>query len=160
MTPPRLCLVVADAARARLYSFDGAEGRPSRQLREWTDLVNPARRLRPSEIDSDTPGVGHAGGVGYGLGDHRDEAQHEVDRRFAREIGKHLTMLLDETGDRRVVIVASPHMLGLLRTEVPLAAAVERTELARDLTRETTPQLHEHLAELGVLPAPQRIPAT
>lgn len=163
---PRITIVVADAARVRLYTFEPGAGPTSDdapELVERADLVNPERRLRPSQIFTDSrPGTGYAPtGVSFGLDDHRDQRQHDVDERFAGEIYRQLDTLLDERPARRVVIVASPHMLGHLRQWTPglTRREIELHEVPLDLTRETTPQLHDHLAKLGLVPARRRLGA-
>jgi hypothetical protein len=99
---PRTIIIVADAARARLLTYDpdpSADHTMAPVLTERTDLVNPERRLRASQVYSDTrPGTAYAPtGLGFGLDDHRDR-----------------------------------------------------------LTRETLPQLHHHLATLGLIPRRER----
>ena len=53
----------------RAYDVDGVH----EQLSEQRDLVNPVRRLRTSELFSDTgQGSTRTGGIHYTLDDHRD----------------------------------------------------------------------------------------
>ncbi len=155
----RIAIVVADAARARLDPYEPADDRGG-ALVEHVDLVDPERRLRPGQIHSDSrPGTGYSPtGLSFGLDDHRDQHQHEVDQRFAGEIYRQLDELLTALPSRRVVIVASPNMLGHLRlwTGGLERRQIELTEISRDLTRETTPQLQDHLARLGLVPARER----
>jgi len=160
---PRFCLIIADAARARIYAVEPVErDLPGRgvALHERADLVSLERRLRPSEILADSgTGGGHAG-TSFGLDDHRDEHMREIDRRFAGEIATHAGAVVGAAELGRVVLVASPRMLGELRKVLPAQvkrAAIE--ELALDLTRLTTPQVHDHLAALGVMPARERATA-
>ncbi len=144
---PRITIVVADAARARLYTYEPGSTQGDRaQMVERLDLINPDERLRPGPIHDDL----------------RDQRQHEVERRFAGEIYRALGELLDAHPCRRVLIVAPPKMMGLLRiwTGGLAARKVELSELARDLTLETTAQLHDHLASLDLVPARQRIGAS
>ena len=70
----RTCIVVADASRARLFLFTRQldAGELHETLTETTDLVNPARRLRPSELFSESrPGVSRSRDLQYGIDDHR-----------------------------------------------------------------------------------------
>jgi len=156
---PRTAVVVADAARARLFTYEPPNGRPG-MLVERVDLVDPERRLRSSLIHSDSrPGTAVAAGhLSFGLDDHRDQHRHEIDRRFASEIYLQLDELLGNYPARRVVIVASPHILGLLRlwTGGLAKRKIELHERALDLTLETTPKLHDHLAKLQLIPARTR----
>lgn len=156
----RIAIVVADASRARIFTYEaGALEQPNGTppLREWIDLVDPERRLRPSQVFSDSrPGSSSAPhGPSFAVDDHRDAHTDETDRRFAGAIVNHLGDVLAEHPSREVVIVASPNMLGLLRkdtADLP-RLGMEVHELALDLTRETPSRLHDHLAERGLLPA-------
>jgi protein required for attachment to host cells len=162
--PTRLCLVVADAARARLYTYDPPPdpfGDRVDVLHERADLVNVEARLTPNQRLSDSrPGTAYSPtGLGFGLDDHREENRRDHDRRFADEIAAQLETLVVETGCSRVAVFAPPRMLGILR---PAIAAIARhrdldvEDFTLDLTKEATPRLHDHLAELGVLPARER----
>jgi protein required for attachment to host cells len=159
----RIAIVVADAARARIFTYeagDPAEADGVSPLSERVDLVDPERRLRPSQIHSESrPGVTHSPhGPSFAVDDHRDAHADEADRRFAGKIAVELEGVLAEHPADDVVIVASPHMLGYLRddtAELP-RRGLEVHTLALDLTRETPSQLHDHLAERGLVPARRR----
>jgi protein required for attachment to host cells len=155
----RICIAVADAARARLYTFEqladptgAAHG-----LREWVDLVDPDRRRRPSELFSDTrPGSDRTpSGRGYGLDDRRDAHLDQFDQRFAAEIVASLTDLVREHGCRRVILAASPRMLGHLRRAGAslFEGKLAIDEIDRDLTKFSSAQIHDLLADKGLLPA-------
>jgi protein required for attachment to host cells len=146
----RTCIAVVDATRARLFTLDrmsDAEGLRE-ELLEQRDLVNPARRRRPSELFADS----------YGWDDHRDAAIDELDIDFARMIMAELRELASTTHANRIVLCASPKMLGKLR-EQRGAIEIEMDELPRDLVKLTPAQLREHLATQGLLPpgAPRRV---
>ena len=148
-----------DASRARLFTFErtnAAEGLTD-DLVEQRDLIDPARRLRPNELFSETrPGSSRTGTNQYGLDDHRDQHMDELDEKFAREITDELNTLLQERPASRLVVCASPHMLGQLR-RVRRDMDIEIEELPRNLVKLTVPQLREHLATSGLLPpAPPR----
>lgn len=160
---PRFCLVVANAARCRLYhiepSDDDRSGRTVR-LDERGDYISSERRHPPSEALTDHPGTAHAPtGVGFGLDDHRDARTRSIDRGFATTIVGSLASLLAETKTTRAVLVASPRMLGELRraSAAALPPGIQVDELGLDLTRLTTPQLHDRLADHGLVPARERL---
>jgi hypothetical protein len=135
----RACIAIVDAAHARIYTYDetpagnGARTPPIGALHEAIDLVDPGRRGH--ELFSTTkPG------------------------RFARRIVDEIDRIARKDAYERVVLVASPAMLGELRS---VDAALERSEraveyLARDLARLSSPQIHDHLAQLRLV-APRRV---
>jgi protein required for attachment to host cells len=152
----RACIAIVDASRARLFQFERTstpEGLRD-QLDEVCDLVNPARRLRPSELFSESgPNGGHSAGHGFTFDDHRDDHMAKLDAEFAGSIAVELTRLA--TGVDRLVICASPRMLGQLRdvTRSLHRPGLILEELPRDLVKLTPPQLREQLASYGLLPA-------
>jgi protein required for attachment to host cells len=155
------CIAVVDASRARLFTYERSsevEG-VSEELKEQRDLVNPARRLRPSELFSDSrPGSSRTGGLQYGLDDHRDAHVDELDAEFARAVTGELDELLRSSGAKRLVICASPNMLGELRKASAKSTRAPLTidEIPRDLVKLTPPQLREQLASYGFLPVTTR----
>ncbi len=153
---PRTCIAVVDATRARLFIYERISD-PSgdrEQLEEQVDLVNLARRRRGSELFSEArPGLSRQGGLQYGYDDHRSGHLDELDAELARSAADEITKLVRKAGVSRVILCASPNMLGHLRDHVKLDE-VRVDELARDYVKLTPPQLREHLVKHGLLPAP------
>jgi protein required for attachment to host cells len=149
----RTCIAVADASRARLFVLDRSmdvEGLRE-TLREERSLVNPARRLPQSELFSDTrAGVNHAGGLQYAIDDHREQHIANMDAEFARLVASELGELLRLTPMDRLILCASPHMLGHLRDA--RGGALADAEIPRDLVKLAPNELREQLADYGVLP--------
>lgn len=159
----RTCIAVVDASRARLFTYERSndvEGTKERFI-EQRDLVNPSRRLRSSELFSDSrPGSSRTGGLQYGLDDHRDAHIDAIDAEFSRLVIEQLVELLRSEHAHRVVLCASPRMLGELRERKDelQREAVQIEELDRDLVKLTPAQLREHLSSYGLLPKPSRGP--
>jgi len=152
-----LAIVIADAARARLFTWKReADEDPAPTLRERVDLVSPTRRVPHQELWTEARPRGNPGPGGHGdaVDDHRDDHLAEVDRRFAAEVLTRLAALTDEAACQRVALVAAPRFLGYLRehTGALQKKGVAIEEVARDLTRESPPELRTHLGALGVLP--------
>lgn len=151
----RTCIAVVDATRARLFTYDRStepEG-PREQLVERADLVHPARRRRPSELFRDTrPGSSRTGALGYAFDDRRAASLQRMDADFARQIVDELQRLLGEAPVARLVVCASPRMLGVLRDVIGPRKGIVIDELARDLVKLTPAQLRRQLAAGGLLP--------
>jgi protein required for attachment to host cells len=140
-------IAVVDATRARLFRFERTiePSGPREDMVEEVDLIDPARRHPPAELFSDTPGVNRAGGVQFGVGDHRDKHLRAIDAAFARSIAAEIARLRKE---RSLVLCASPRMMGELR-----AAGVHGdAELVRDLVKLTPSELRTELGDRGLLP--------
>ena len=153
----RACIAVVDASRARLFTFRRAAEAEGihEELSEQQDLVNLARRQRPSELFSDTPGSNRTGGLRYAFDDHRDAHLDELDVEFARYVTTELGALLRTTAPQRLIVCASPRMLGHLREvggELRRDRSLAIDEVPRDLVKLTTFELRDRLASYGLLP--------
>ena len=158
----RTCIAVVDATRARFFTLEREDqsGDLHEDLSETRDFVNTARRLTPHELFSDTrPGSSRTGSRQFGLDDHRNAHIDRLDADFARSIVTGLREALAESGAKRVVLCASPRMLGVLRPMLgPVVnGGVAIEEGARDLVKLPPARLRDHLASLGALPpVPER----
>lgn len=152
----RTCIAVVDAARARLFTYErstSVEGLEE-TLVEQRDMINPGRRLRPSQLFSDSgPASGRTGGLQYGFDDHREAHVEELDAEFSRAIIAEVVALLRSAHTQRLIMCASPNMLGELREagRTLTREGVKIDELPRDFTKLTPPQLRKHLALHGLL---------
>ena len=162
----RTCIAIVDAARARLFTLEelARQAGTTYELRERADLIDPDRRLRPSELFSDTrPGADRApGGRGHAVDDHRDSHLEQLDRRFAGEVAARVASLVREHSCGRLIVAASPRMLGHLRRAGAgqLVPELAVDEIDRDLTRSSPPQIHDLLTARGLLPARGRLTDT
>lgn len=158
----RVCIALVDATRARLFTFERVtEGPNTRdELIERTDLVNPQRRRRPSELFSDTrPGSSRTGHLQFAFDDHRDHHISQIDDKFALMTMAALRELIDEYPAQRVVLCASPRMLGRLRAAAPglLPRDIALDELPRDLVKLAPGHVRAELAARELLPHAERI---
>lgn len=135
-------ILVADAARARLFRAEGPRG----PLTEETDFVNPAERLPEHELGSDEPGrVQGRGGKQHAYGTVEGPRAHEV-ARFADQLAKHLRAGREQGQFRRLYLVAAPHFLGVLRHELDeQTAALVVESYDKDLVRHDTDDIRDHL---------------
>jgi len=150
---------VVDATRARMFTYQQSFDRQVvSELHEEQDLVNVARRLRPSELFSDTrPGSDRAPtGRAFAYDDHREAHLAQLDTAFAVEIAAQIERLARAGGYVRLVLIASSRMLGELRKVVRDRELVI-DEVPREFTKLTAPQLHDRLAMLGLLPPRERL---
>ncbi len=157
---PRTIIAVADATRARLFLFDRSDdvGRAREAFTELTDLVNLQRRQTPAQLFSDTrTNTSRMGGRFFGVDDHRDAHIDKLDADFASSIAASVSKAVRDNGARRVIVCASPRMLGMLRATDLRSDGVVIDELARDYVKLTPPQIHDQLVDHGLLlPSPPR----
>ena len=154
-------VVVADGTCARFFTLEAA-AQPSVEsgphLRERDDLVNTEHEQGGRDKYSTTRtglNLNPHGGPSHGYDDHRAHHEQEHERRFARDIAARALSLAQEHHAGHLVLTAEKHMLGLLRDalKIPVKSGIDFRELAKDLTKLTPTQVHEHLAAAGVLPA-------
>lgn len=149
-----VCVVIADAARARLYLTEpkrGQAGKPTVGLVERLDLVQLGRRQKDSEVFRNSrPGsrLATPSGPGHAVDDRRDGHREEDDRKFAADIAREAQNVAGDAGCRDIVVAAPARMLGFFRENQPsLENAGFRVELLeRELTKLTAAQLGDHPA--------------
>ncbi len=161
-------VLVANATRARVFLLDAPEGEYAptlTQLVEVSQSTRPEQRAKDSEVFSDSrPGARLDGphGSGHGVSDRRDGARRMAEQRFADQVVEEALRIFDDAGVTRVVFVAGPSMLGLLRPAVARKQAGQTqwrvSELPRELSRLSPSALHDALAAAGHLPARSRRP--
>ena len=153
-------VIVADGARARFMTVERNTGRPPRsalRLVESARLSNPehtAKGRRDRRKIKSGRDTGRGSVAPHGYTDHREPHETELLRRFASRIAQQAVTLVTGGRAASVVLVAEPRMLGLLRValEPVKKAGVKLSELERDYTWCSAPQLQRHLAENGLLP--------
>lgn len=152
-------VAVADAGRGRIFELVRQAGRAGEmvpQLREAATLTNSERRVHGGELFSESrPGLrrGVRDGAGHGVDDRRDDHIAESERQFASRLLDALAERVAE-GSTRVVVAASPNMLGLLRPGFGRLqrAGAKLADLPKDLTGLSPAELHQRLAADGLLP--------
>lgn len=158
---------MVDAARARIFAFDEAAD-PGQELVELTDFANPGRRLKDSELFSESRpsrraetgnqsgGAIHSGGA---TDDHRDHHIAHWDTEFAHAVIAEVERVIRDHDLASVLLVASPKMLGVLRKldGVLRQPGTTLTEMTGGLTHLSVPQLHDQLAAMHLVPPRARL---
>jgi protein required for attachment to host cells len=115
----RTWILLADAASARLYTSGERPG-------DWTllrELEHPESRMRTSELLSDKPGrVKQSTGSRAALEAPTPRKKVEAER-FARELAEVLDEGVVSGACERLVLVAPPAFLGVLRDKLPRRVA-------------------------------------
>jgi len=90
-----------------------------------------------------------------------DAGRGTKDSEFANEVVCEVEEIATTQGFDHVILVASPTMLAHLRAfETRLTRhGIYIDEVLRDLTRLTSPQIHDHLASLNVIAPRKRVAA-
>ena len=143
-------IVVADEGEARFYDVT----RPEVRLQEVGRLEDPASRLHDRDFKSDRPGrvFDHAPGTGrrgavphHAVGGESGPHKHEAEL-FARRIVQQLERAQQEKGFDRIVLMAGPAFLGLLRQALPKSLrSMVVAEVHKDLVHEADEAVQAHL---------------
>src|ERR671918_1352101 len=146
MPKPTVWVLVADAARARLFQVE----QPQQTLTPALGQELIGTNLPSREIASDRPGRTFDSG---GEGRHAKEPPTDPARHAQGEFARDVVRLLDEKREGgafdRLVVVAPPQFLGDLRALMSqqLQAAVS-AEVAKDLSKLPLHELQDHLREV------------
>lgn len=159
------CVVVTNGARARFFTLEASqfpELESGPNLVELSALSNPQHDASGNQLWSE-PKTGRnragIGGPAHGYDDHRTQHQEEYDRRFANDVAQECYRLSQAHGASELVLVSQKRMLGYLRSAMESRLnGIRTTEIAKDLSKLSPRELHEHLARESLLP-PRRAPA-
>ena len=145
----RTWIVVADGAGARLFLNTG----PGKGLQNLPDGRMQTALETTRNQGSDRPGRVHDR---MGEGRHAMEARadwHDRQKQeFARELAGHLNTAARDKAFDRLILVAPPKHLGMLRAL--LGAAAKRLvtgELPKDLTQASQKEILDHLGAIAAL---------
>ncbi len=139
-------ILVADRAGARLFEQQG-RGKLLTLLR---DLPHPEGKLKNRDIDADKHGRSFDS---MGQGRHAMSTEQAPTDRVAERFAKELAQMLDQgrmqNAYGRLVLVADPVFLGMLRAALPepLAGKVAAT-VNKDLTHVNERDLLDHLGDI------------
>ena len=147
----RVRIVVADQSEADFYELEERDKPPQFVQR----LEDAEAHLHNRDLKSDRPdrvfdhapvAGGRRGAVGHhATGGERNPRKVEA-RRFARRIAEALDEARRQHQYDRLVLMAPPAFLGLLRKEMPAAVhAVLTAEIAKDLVHEPPEALSGYL---------------
>lgn len=172
----RACIAVVDATKARVFLYQ-EQTNPGFELVEIRDFDNPGRRLKDSELFSESrPSLMTHGGLrrsvrggnrndhgepGSGSDDHRDAHRDEMDSKFAKLVIDELDSEVRRRKIGHLVLIAEPKMLGTLRAanSVLHRDGLLLEEIDKNLSNLTAPALHDYLSNMELIPPRQRLKA-
>ena len=141
----RIWILAANSGNATLYTA----GSPTAPLTELATFDNPEARAKQSDLASDRPGRSFDS---HGEGRHAMEVEVDPKKqeqiRFAKLIADRLEQGRVDNEFERLVVVAAPMFLGLLRENfgAPLSALVS-LEMDKDFTALRPEELRARLPE-------------
>ncbi|TCK18618.1 protein required for attachment to host cells [Thiogranum longum] len=137
-------VVVADQSRARIFAVDDPHG----PLLQVDKLEHPEARKREQELTSDRPGrsFDSAGQGRHAMGTAVEPKKEEA-LRFAKQIADYLQAAHREGRFNRLLLVAGPPLLGLLRDKLKVLSGANISEIDKNLGQYEAQEIRSHLPD-------------
>ena len=141
----KIWVVVADEAKARILSTS----KLTEPLVEVQSLSSSEAYDREQDLVSDKPGRGSNGsGQGKHAMDEKTTHKEQYAIRFAKELADFLEKNQQKKTYMKLIIVAAPRFLGLLRKELGKGVTeLVSLEIDKDLTMMEPQAIREHLPQ-------------
>ncbi|MDH3901116.1 MAG: host attachment protein [Gammaproteobacteria bacterium] len=138
----KLWVIVADQSKARIFTVADPRG----ALLRVGELEHPEARDREQTLTSDRPGrsFDSKGQGRHAMGSTVEPGKQET-IRFARQVADHLQAAHDEGRCDRLLLVAGPPLLGLLRESLRTSSGMEITEIEKNLGQFDALEIRKHL---------------
>lgn len=139
-------VIVAESSRGKIYEAATA----SSDLVELEDLIHPSGRLHDRDLTSDRPGHDSGSqGEGPHVLDESTEAHTEEMHKFAREIAQRLDKGHADRSYDRLVLIAPPKFLGMLRdTLSDQVSKCVSESLDKNLVQHSAEEVRGHVESL------------
>lgn len=138
-------ILVANRSNARLFANKGSH----KSLNLVEDFFHSAGRHRERDLNSDKSGrlAGSGGQSRHGVGDGHSATEHEAEN-FAKELAQRLHQGRTENEFTRLVLVAEPGFLGLLKGALDDQTAKLLTDtVAKDLVHMSDSEIPDVVLE-------------
>jgi protein required for attachment to host cells len=141
----RTWILLADAGNARLYASN-------KLASDWTlvrEFSHPEARQHAADLVSDKQGETRQSATGARSAmEPRTPLKKKEAEKFAHELAEALQKGLDQQAYERLVLVAAPHFLGLLREALPARVSEKISDVVeKDYLHLDEPKLKERLEE-------------
>ena len=137
-------VMVADKSKARIFTIADPRG----ALLDEVVLEHPQAREREQTLTSDRPGRSYDS---KGQGRHAMGTSVEPDQqetiRFAKQIADHVQAAHNEGRCDRLLLVAGPPLLGLLREPLNTLTGLRVSEIEKNLGQYDAREIRRHLPE-------------
>lgn len=134
-------VVVADEREASFFDFASAKAPPQAR----GALLNDASGLKDQDLETDRPGrrFGGTHGNRHAVDGERSAERHESEQ-FAREVARTLDGARVRNEFDRLVLIAAPRMLGLLREALPdTCRSVIAAEVSKELVHQNADTIRD-----------------
>ncbi|NOZ11875.1 MAG: host attachment protein [Gammaproteobacteria bacterium] len=140
----RLWVVVADQSKARIFTVADPRG----ALLGLGELEHPEARDREQTLTSDRPGrsFDSKGQGRHAMGSTVEPGKQET-IRFAKQVADHVQAAHNEGRCDRLLLVAGPPLLGLLREKLKTLSGMKISEVEKNLGQYDAREIRKHLPD-------------
>ena len=141
----KVWIVVADEARARILTRDES----TEALIEVNELVSLDANAPEKDLVSDKPGRSFdSNGEGRHAMGQKTDPKEQISIRFAKELADYLEKNRQKKTYIKLIIIAAPHYLGLLRKELSKGVSeLVSLEIDKNLAAQDNKSIRKHLPE-------------
>ena len=138
-------VVVAESSRARIFLTAG----PRADLNEIEALAQPEARLKEHDLVSDSHGrASDSGGTGRHAMSRQVDQKHQEAKEFAKYIADHLREERTRNTFEKLIFIAPPAFLGLLRKAIhPCCAPLVAATVNKNLEQHDLADIKGHMPE-------------
>ncbi len=140
----KLWVVVADQSKARIFTVADPHG----ALLNVGELEHPEARDREQTMTTDRPGRGYdSNGQGSHAMGSTDNPGKQGTVRFAKQVADHVQAAHNKGRCNRLLLVAGPSLLGLLRENLKTLSGLKVSEIDKNLGQYDAQEIRKHLPE-------------
>ena len=138
----KLWVVVADQSKARFFTVTDPHG----ALLSVGELEHPEAREHEQSLGSDRPGrsFDSKGQGRHAMGSTVEPLKQEA-IRFAKQVADHVQAAHNNGRCDRLLLVAGPTFLGLLRESLETSSGLKISEVEKNLGQYDAPEIRKHL---------------
>lgn len=138
-------VLVAHESGARSFENRG----PGKGLSQLAETLFEDGRRHPGEFETDRQGRTSSSGKGTNVYASEHDPRVHATEHFAKMLAQELGSALRAGGFQRLVLIAPPRFLGLLKAQLdPLVARVLLGTVSKDLPRASASELCKHIESL------------
>ena len=138
----KLWVVVADQSRARIFTVTDPHG----ELLDIGELEHPEAREKEQAMTTDRPGRAFdSKGQGRHAMGPEDVTVKQGTIRFVKQVVDHMQAAHNEGRCNRVLLVAGPTLLGLLRDSLKNVSGLKISEIEKNLGQYDAREIRKHL---------------
>jgi protein required for attachment to host cells len=137
-------IVVADRSKARIFTVDEPHG----ALQEVETLDHPEGRDHARDVNADRQGraFDSSGQGRHAMGTSVEPMEQDA-IRFSKEVSEHLKAACHDGRCNRLLLVAGPDFLGLLRKQLNIQPDVRIQEIEKNLCHFDAREIRGHLPD-------------